>query len=490
MKKSILGILLQMEGLMLTMALGVSLAYAEDDALALLTSALLAFAMGGTLKLAGRRSGGSLNRADSFLLVALCWILFSVVGMLPFLLHLRLPLADAFFEAMSGFSTTGATIFTDIDALPHALRFWRCITQWIGGLGIIVFSFALLPVYEMKNSNVYSAEVSGLQLDRLRPKIGATARRTLSIYLLFTLCCFVLYWLGPMDAYDAVCHGMTTVATGGFSTHTASIGYFQSAYVEYVCSAFMLLASINFSLYYYLSIRRWQVFACNGEMHTFLGIVAVATMLFAVMFWAQQPAELAGGVSLSQCETWLRSALFHVSTIISTSGFAAEHADYVAWGAPFWVPTLALITIGGCAGSTSGGVKVLRVLICVKSTLGEFVKLLHPRVVKSVKTSGQTVSPDHVQRTFAFVCIFLALVAAGTFVLTLLGHDTETSLGSSLTMMSNVGPGMGTTGPAANFAHIHPLGKWTMSLLMLVGRLEIFTVLFLLMPQFWKERNN
>ncbi len=477
-----------MEGLMLIITLLVSLFYGEEDSLALLTSALMAFAVGGALKLAGKRSEERrLTRADSFLIVALVWVLFSAIGMMPFILHMRISPADAFFEAMSGFSTTGASIFNDIDGLTHGLRFWRSVTQWIGGLGIIVFSFALIPVYELKNSNVYSAEVTGLELDRLRPTISATARRTLSIYLLLTTICALLYWLGPMTLYDAVCHAMTTVGTGGFSTHTASIGYFQSAYIEYVCIVFMLLSSLNFSLYYYLSIRRTKVFFRNDEMHAFFYIVGGFVLLFFAMLFYWHPVESLSDNIFLHAEEHFRTALFHVSTIISTTGFAAQKFDYVGWGVPFWMPTLVLIAVGGCAGSTSGGIKVLRFLICFKSAVNEFLKLLHPRAVLSVRTSGQIVSNDHVQRTFSFIFIYMVLAGIGTFVLTLLGNDTETSLGSCLSMLSNVGPGMGTTGPAANFAHLHDAAKWLMSFYMLVGRLEIFTVLFLFMPQFWKE---
>lgn len=489
MKKSIFGILLIMEGLMLALTSIVSVIYAEDDFWAISTSALMAFALGSALKLAGNRSNEKhLTRGDSFLIVALIWVLFSAIGMMPFILHLRISVADAFFEAMSGFTTTGATIFSDIDGLTHGLLFWRSIIQWIGGLGIIVFSFALIPVYEMKNSNVYSAEVTGLELDKLRPKIGATARRTLSIYFLLTSLCALLYWAGPMDIYDAVCHAMTTLATGGFSTHTASIGYFQSAYVEYVCSIFMLLASLNFSLYYYLSIRRSHVFFRNEEMHAFFYIVAFAVAVFFLMLTFCSTYAGHSGNILLNTEHNLRTALFHVSSIISSTGFAAQEFDYVKWGIPFFMPTLFLMAVGACAGSTGGGIKVLRVLICSKSAMGEFVKLLHPRAILGTRISGQIVSNDHVRRALSFIFIYLALTVAGTFILTLLGNDTMTGLGSCVTALSNVGPGMGTTGPSANFAHLHDASKWLLSFYMLVGRLEIFTVLFLFMPQFWKEQ--
>ena len=232
-----------------------------------------------------------MRRADNFLIVSLSWIIFSIVGMVPFLSLTDMDLASAFFETMSGFTTTGATCINEIDVLPKGLLFWRAITQWIGGLGIIVFSFALIPAYEMKNTNLYSAEVTGLGLDKLRPKIGATARRVLLIYLVLTSSCAFCYWLGPMSLYDAVCHAFTTIATGGFSTHSQSIAYFHSSYVEYVASLFMLVSSINFSLYYYMSIRRSHVLFKNEEVRVFLSYIGGAVVGFMLLFYfARVPA--------------------------------------------------------------------------------------------------------------------------------------------------------------------------------------------------------
>ena len=478
-----------MEGLLLTITLIVSLANGAEDYLAILTSALMAFACGSTLKACGKKNPERrFKRADSFLIVALIWVLFSAIGMMPFILHLGMNPADAFFEAMSGFSTTGASVIPDIDNIPHGLRFWRSIMQWIGGLGIIVFSFALIPVYEMKNSNIYQAEVTGLELDKLRPKIGATARRTLLIYVLLTTLCALMFWLGPMNLFDAVCHAMTTIATGGFSTHTDSIGFFQSTYIEYVCAVFMLLGSLNFSLYYYLSIRRTQVFLRNEEMHVFFYIVGFFSLVFFALLTLWPHAGAQTGNILANLEENFRTALFHVSTIISSTGYAAQNYDYVKWGVPFWMPTLFLMMVGACTGGTGGGVKVLRLIICFKSALSEFMKMLHPRAVIGIRISGQIVSNDNVRRALSFLFIYMALVVIGTFLLTLMGYDTETSLGSCISMLSNIGPGMGATGPASNFSHLPDTGKWLMSFYMLVGRLEIFTVLFLFMPSFWKEQ--
>ena len=489
MKKSIFGILLLMEGVFLLLTLAVSLFYGEGDWHIFLLTALLCFAVGGVCKWSGDKSQDKhMSRADSFLVVTLSWIVFSAAGMLPYIFIKHLDVASAFFETMSGFTTTGATCMNDIENSTHALLFWRSLTQWMGGLGIVVFSFALIPVYEMKNTTVFSAEVTGVGVSKLTPKIGSTARRLLLIYLLLTLGCQLCYWCGPMDFFDSVCHSMTTIATGGFSTHTQSIGYFHSTYLEYVCPVFMLLSSVNFSLYYYTSIRRPQVLYRNEELHTFLAIVAFMVCFFFLLFYiaphdAQSMAALPFGV-----EERIRSAFFHVSTTITSTGFSAEKFDYVAWGAPYWMPTVVIMAIGACAGSTAGGIKIIRILICAKSVFNEFVLQLHPRAVVAVKVSGEVVPNDRVRRALAFIFIYFLMVVVGMVAFTLMGSDADTGLGSSISMLSNVGPATGTTGPASTFAHVPAIGKWMMSFYMLVGRLEIYTVLFLFMPSYWKER--
>lgn len=493
MKKSIFGILLMMEGLFVLAALAVSLFYhfteGEDDWQALAITAAVSFVIGFIAKMSvGKNKETRMTRADSFLVVSLSWVVFSAVGMIPYILYLKLDVASAFFEAMSGFTTTGATVLSGLDSMPHGLLFWRSLTQWMGGLGIVVFSFALIPVYDLKNSNVFSAEVTGLGLDRLRPKIGSTARRLLIIYIILTSICALVYWIGPMNFYDAVCHSLTTIATGGFSTHDKSIAFFGCGYIEYIASFFMLAASVNFSLYYYVSIRRAGVMWRNEELRAFLTIVSVSVAIFVILFYfAWLPPTAEGTVPPRGIDTF-RAALFHVSTTISSTGFAGQYCDYVAWGAPFWMPTVVIMAIGSCAGSTAGGIKIVRVLVCTKSVIKEFVLQLHPRAVRSIKVSGQVVSEDRVRRALAFIFIYLLMAVVGMLVFCNLGLDVDTGMGCCVSMLSNVGPGTGSCGPTSNFMHVHAVSKWLMSFYMLVGRLEIYTVLFLFMPSFWKER--
>ena len=279
-----------MEGIFMLLSVIVSLHYlfvaGENDWLPLSVTTLLCLVVGATARFGFKpnKKNTRMTRADSFMVVTLSWVVFTLLGMIPFVWVLGIDPASAFFETMSGFTTTGATVLSGLDDMPHGLLFWRSMTHWMGGLGIVVFSFALLPTYDMKNSNVFSAEVTGIGLDKLRPKIGSTARRLLVIYLLLTLICMVCYWIGPMDLYDAACHAMSTIATGGFSTHDRSMAYFGSSYLEYVSIFFMLAASVNFSLYYYASIRRAQVMWRNEELRTFLGIWIFAVAVYVALF--------------------------------------------------------------------------------------------------------------------------------------------------------------------------------------------------------------
>lgn len=489
MKKGIFGILVNMESIFLLFAMLVAIFYGEDSWLCFLLTALGTFAVGSfCIYLSRKEINKRMNRADNFLIVALSWIVFSAVGMVPYLCLADMDVASAFFETMSGFTTTGATCINDIESLPKSLLFWRALTQWIGGLGIVVFSFALIPVYEMKNSNIYSAEVTGLGLDKLRPKIGSTARRVLLIYLVLTGACAFFYWLGPMNLYDAVCHAFSTIATGGFSTHSKSIAYFQSSYLEYVASVFMIVSSLNFSLYYYMSIRRSRVLFQNEEVRVFLAYIAVAVVGFVLLFYFSPVPASAEPFMPKGFEETFRTALFHVSSIATSTGLSAQKFDYVAWGASFWMPTVVIMAIGACAGSTAGGIKIIRIIICAKSVFNELVLMLHPRAVLGVRIGKQIVPDNKVRQALSFIFIYILLVVIAMTCYSLLGADVDTALGSSISMLSNVGPGTGIAGPAGTFAVIPPAGKWLMSAYMLIGRLEIFTVLFLFMPTYWKDR--
>ena len=481
--------LITMESFFLLLSMLVAFLHGEAAWLCFLLTALGTIVVGaGCVYMSRRGEDKRMSKADNFLIVALSWIVFSAIGMIPYLCLMDIDVASAFFETMSGFTTTGATCIPNVERLPKSLLFWRAITQWVGGLGIVVFSFALIPVYEMKNTNLYSAEVTGLGLDRLRPKIGSTARRVLFIYLVLTAICTFLYWVGPMSLFDSVCHAFSTIATGGFSTHSTSIAFFRSSYVEYVASFFMVISSVNFSLYYYMSIRRGRVLFQNEEVRVFLTYIGVAVVAFVLLFYFAPVPESGRSALPNGFEESFRSALFHVSSVATSTGLSAQKFDFVAWGPSFWMPTVVIMAIGACAGSTAGGIKVIRIIICAKSLLNELILMLHPRAVLGVRVSKQIIPENKVRQALTFIFIYILLIVVAMTCHSLLGADFDTALGSSISMLSNVGPGLGATGPASTFAHVPAAGKWLMSAYMLIGRLEIFTVLFLLMPGYWKDR--
>ena len=427
------------------------------------------------------------SRADSFMVVTLTWVLFSLIGMIPYMMLAGMNIEDAMFEAMSGFTTTGASVISDIDGLSHGLKFWRCITQWMGGLGIVVFTFALVPTGEMRNNKIFSAETSGIGMDKLSPKIATTARRLMMIYLVLTIVCALFYYAGPMNAFDAICHSFTTTATGGFSTRTASIAYYNSPYIEYVAAVFMFLSSLNFGMFYYAIIRRWDIIRSNEELNAFVKIVLTAVVVFVLLFnFASHASESLHTLPMG-LEEQFRSALFHVTSIISSTGYAAMKFDYVSWGDVYLIPTIMLMIIGSCAGSTAGGIKVVRFVVALKAIRNEFIKQLHPRAVLSVSLGGRVMENERVRRTLCYFVIYAIMIILAISVMTLLGMDFTTAFGSSISALSNIGPGAGLTGPASNYSMVHPAIKWLMSFYMLVGRLEIYTVLFLFMPSFYKK---
>ena len=427
------------------------------------------------------------SRADSFMVVTLTWVLFSLIGMIPYMMLAGMNIEDAMFEAMSGFTTTGASVISDIDGLSHGLKFWRCITQWMGGLGIVVFTFALVPTGEMRNNKIFSAETSGIGMDKLSPKIATTARRLMMIYLVLTIVCALFYYAGPMNAFDAICHSFTTTATGGFSTRTASIAYYNSPYIEYVAAVFMFLSSLNFGMFYYAIIRRWDIIRSNEELNAFVKIVLTAVVVFVLLYnFASHAPESLHTLPMG-LEEQFRSALFHVTSIISSTGYAAMKFDYVSWGDVYLIPTIMLMIIGSCAGSTAGGIKVVRFVVALKAIRNEFIKQLHPRAVLSVSLGGRVMENERVRRTLCYFVIYAIMIMLAISVMTLLGMDFTTAFGSSISALSNIGPGAGMTGPASNYSMVHPAIKWLMSFYMLVGRLEIYTVLFLFMPSFYKK---
>ena len=432
---------------------------------------------------------------DTFLVVALSWVLFSIFGMLPFLMYGTVDnVTDAFFETMSGFSTTGATILNNIDAQPHGILFWRSIMQWMGGLGVVVFTLAFIPSVAKgsKKMSLFAAEAPGLSVEKLAPTMDATSRLLWIIYIALTLLCALMYYLGPMDKFDAVCHALATIATGGFSTHQASIGYFQSNYIEWVCFFFMLLSGINFAMYYFLFNRRFDVIRRNEELRWYLiAIFGSAVLFMARFYFAPHFSTINEEHLASHPQTWLdriRVSLFHVTALLSNTGFQGSNYDYDLWGRIFLIPTVMLMIVGGCAGSTSGGIKMVRVIVLVKYIKKTVHELIHSSSMYTVKISEQTVDDLALKRVLSFFSLFIIVFMVNVVALTAAGMSLEEGAISFLTCFSNYGPGSGITGPSGNFDAIPNAAKWLLSFDMVVGRLEIFTILLLFTPSFWRMK--
>lgn len=503
MKIRVIGFFLLFEALFMLIASIVALFYfyrcGEGDVLALTVSTIITAISGFVMISAGRRheaqrySKGNIDSfelKDSFLIVSITWILYTVFGMLPFLLNGTVDnVADAFFEAMSGFTTTGSTILNNIDEQPHGILFWRSMIQWLGGLGIIVLFLAVMPALN-RNSNkvmMFSAEMSGIGVKKLHPKMMMTARKLLSIYVILTILCGFMYWMGPMDTFDAICHAMTTLSSGGFSTHQASIGYYDSAYIEYVASLFMLVAGVNFSLYYFLFTGQGKLFMENEELRWYMGAVVLMVSLFVTLFYFAPDVDTV----LTNAESYpegfgdkLRTSFFHVASIITSTGYQANNCDYDQWGSLFLIPTFVMMASGACAGSTSGGIKIIREVISIKSINNIFRHLLHPNAMFSVKVSNEVVDDDKTRRVTNFLIIFFMVYILGVLLFVLSGNSLQDAMFNCITALGNCGPGSGNSGPSVTFSTMSDMGKWTMSALMLLGRLEIYTVLVTILVLF------
>ena len=498
MRSKLFGVLLLIETAALLLTAAVAFHYqrvaGETDARCFLLTAALTGAVGMLLYNIGRSvKKRPLQIRDSFLVVALSWVLFSVFGMLPFLMYGSVDnVTDAFFETMSGFSTTGATILDNIDQQPHGILFWRSIMQWMGGLGVVVFTLAFIPSVAKgsKKVSLFAAEAPGLSVEKLAPTMGATSRLLWIIYIALTLLCAIAYVVGPMNRFDAICHAFTTIATGGFSTHQASIGYFQSNYIECVCIVFMLFSGINFAMYHFLFNGRFDIIKRNEELRWYLLAILFFTLLFIMRFFFAPRFDLMTDEQLaSHPQTWwerIRTSLFHVVALLSNTGFQGSNYDYDLWGRLFLIPTVIMMIVGGCAGSTSGGIKMVRVIVLFRYMKKTVYEMLHSSSVYNVKVSGQTVDELALKRVVSFFSLFIILFMGNVVALSAMGMSMEDGAISFLTCFSNYGPGSGITGPSGNFDAISNGAKWLLSFDMLVGRLEIFTILLLFTRSFWR----
>ncbi|MFW5994685.1 MAG: TrkH family potassium uptake protein [Spirochaetia bacterium] len=425
---------------------------------------------------------------SSYLMVTLGWLTAAAVGASPFVLSGAIPsITDAFFESMSGFTTTGASILTDIEALPRSILFWRSMTHWLGGMGIIVLMVAIFPLLGLGGRALIMAEAPWPTVDKITPRITETAKILWILYLSLTAAQTVLLMLGGLDWYDALTHTFATVATGGFSPYSASVGHFESAYVEWIIMLFMLLAAGNFLLYYRVVTGKVVEITRDSELRGYVGIVLVATIVLTIILMFSEATVSSG---LAEWSDWpmltrIRQAGFHVATILTTTGFVAT--DYELWPYGGQAILFLLMFIGGSAGSTGGGVKIARIVVLTKQTLHEGRYLLYPRGVFTLRFNGQPLRKNVVYAITSFVVLYLIVALFGTVVSMIAGADLTTGISSSLATLGNIGPGFGTVGPTGNYANYAPVAKIFFSVLMLMGRLEIYTVLILISPAFWRR---
>jgi len=450
-----------------------ALIYGENTIVQLLLSAVITIVLGTSLSWFYRHNQ-TMNYRETFAVVGLGWIAASLVGSLPFILTGYASVADAVFETVSGFTTTGATIFSDVEALPHSLLFWRSLTHWLGGMGIIVLFVSIIGGIGVRANQLFRAEVTGPVSDKLSPRIKETARFLWITYVVFTVVLTILLLFLGMDLFDALCHAFGTVSTGGFSTKNQSIAYWDSAWIQWTIILFMFLCGASFSLHYQVFARKsLKQYLLDGEFRLYSLIILAAT--FTGVFGITQ----ANGV-----EEHLRASAFQVVSIITTTGFASM--DFDQWTPLSKTVLLILMLIGGCAGSTAGGIKVIRHLIALQRVKIEIKHILHPRATISQKFGDRFIDDSLVINVLQFIFFYGMLAMLGTLAMTALGLDLVSGFTASASCLGNIGPGFGNVGPMVNYGFIPDIGKYLLSLLMLLGRLEIYTLILLFYPDYWR----
>lgn len=475
----IVGILLFIEAAFLLGSVGVSLFYGEDTVRPLLYSAGIIASVALLLVTFCKGGERAISRKDGYVVVSLCWIVFSLFGTLPYILTDSIPsFTDAFYETMSGFTTTGATILQDIEALPKSILFWRMMTHWVGGLGIVFFTVAVFPIFGLNDMNLFSAESVGPIRAKLHPRISVTARWILTIYMALTVICTVSLRIAGMGWFDAVCHAMSTIATGGFSTKQASIAAFNSPVIENVITFFMFVSGVNLSLLYLAIFKaRPMTLFRDTEFKTYFSIAAGFSVVVGVGLFFTSDMGVAEA---------LRVSLFQVVSLQTTTGFAT--ANYAVWMPLLWLLLCALMFIGACSGSTSGAMKCARISILFKVMWNEFKRIVHPNAVIPVRMTGRIIPTAVQSAILAYTVIYIFMLVLGLFVNMAFGVDFLDAFSLSVASVGNVGPALGNYGPMDSFATLPVAVKWFSAFQMLVGRLEFFAVLLLLTPVFWRRR--
>lgn len=468
--------MLRVEGAVLLIPAFVAFLYGESDVIQFL---IVSAVLGAIFFIFGRKRPENkvIYAKEGLVIVGLAWILWSLFGALPFVLTGSIPsYVDAFFETVSGFTTTGSTILTNIEALPKGVAFWRSLTHWIGGMGVLVFVMMLTSLDDEHSMHLMRAEVPGPEADKLVPKARATARILYLMYFVLTAAEVVFLMFGGMSFYDALLHSFSTAGTGGFSNRNASVAYYDSAYIDGVITVFMILFGVNFNLYFLIRLKNWKDALKNEELHAYLGIIAGAVAIVTVNIL---------GIYGNLVHAF-RYASFQVASVITTTGFCT--ADFNLWPELSKVVLLGIMVIGACAGSTGGGIKVSRFLILVKSIKQEVRRMLHPKAVTIVKINGKRVGNDTIRSVYIYFISYILVMMVSILLVSINNFDFATTFSSVLTTLNNVGPGISMVGPVENFHMFSPLSKLVFCMDMLLGRLEIFPYLLLMSPELWRRR--
>jgi trk system potassium uptake protein TrkH len=478
---NVIGALLVMLGGFMCTALPFSIYYGDGDAKAILASAFMCMSIGTTVWFISKKSDKRISKREGFLIVALGWVMVSLFSTLPYLFSGVLPsMTNSFFESVSGLTTTGATVLNDIEAVPKGILFWRSLTQWLGGMGIIVLTVALFPLLGIGGVELFVAEAPGPTSDKIHPRIKETAKRLWFIYLGLTASLTVILSFAGMTFYDAINHALTTMATGGFSTKNDSIAHFDSPFVQYPIILFMFIGGINYTIIYFSLKGNFKKVWGSDEFKTYLFLVL--TLITTVTFFVFQLTD-------NSFEKSFRDVAFQIISVITTTGFIS--ADYTAWSPALTLLFFILLFVGACAGSTSGGIKIIRHLVIFKNSSLELKRLLHPKAIIRVKMDKKVIAPQIITHILVFLLLYLFLFIAGSILMAIILADFEnpllTAIGSVATSLGNVGPSIGQLGPMDNFAGVPLAGKWILVFLMLLGRLELFTILILFTPSFWKK---
>ncbi len=472
-------------------ATAVSFFYDDGVVNQMLEASSLSVLLGALTMWITRNHRKEIQKKEGYIIVALGWFFMALIGTLPYLFTSTIPnFTDAFFETMSGFTTTGASILSDVESLPNGVLLWRSITHWIGGMGIIVLAIAILPLLGIGGMQLFAAEAPGPSGDKLHPRITDTAKRLWFIYVGYTMAETLMLWVAGMTIFDAVNHSLSTLSTGGFSTKNTSIAYWNDQpLIQYIIMLFMFLAGTNFVLSYFAFKTKFSKIFRDEEFKLYLAFIVILTAVatfFIYFYFSPETSSVDHPMVYGPFESALRHGLFQVLAVITTTGFVS--ADFTAWTPFLTIFFFGLMFLGGSAGSTSGGIKIVRHVIMIKNGIMEFKRTLHPNAILPVRYNSRAVEQPIVFNVIGFFILYMLAFIVGVLVFSLLGLDFETALGGAASTLGNVGPAIGELGPTMNFEALGPGARWWASFLMLIGRLELFTVLILFTPFFWRNR--